>query len=119
MKNIFIPYELAVIAKEKGFNEQTLAFYTTTEKELIQIPLEGKTVLNHLQLKAPLYQQILDWLREEHNLFIEISLEKYGTLKIEIKGIIKLESLYCNCYTSKENYYEALNKSIEEALKLT
>lgn len=37
MKNLFIPYELAVIAKEKGFNEDCLAAYSFTSKEIIGI----------------------------------------------------------------------------------
>lgn len=82
MKNEFIPYELAVELKVLGFDERCLAGYRnyggiklmTTIKNASYPIIEnigyGKYghQNNHV-VKAPLYQQAFDWLREKHYLY--------------------------------------------------
>lgn len=66
MKNLFVPYEIALIAKEKGFNEPCLAEYDLLDKQLELIDsleFPSKNLKNNLC--APLYQQIIDWLVNE------------------------------------------------------
>lgn len=61
-KELFIPYELSVIAKDKGFNKECLALYNDKNEPFIP---EDSTILLSNSLKkltAPLYQQIIDWL---------------------------------------------------------
>src|SRR6185437_7847661 len=80
MKNLFVPYELAVLAFEKGANEiECLACYNQNKELFISIAGIGKKVVSNFALNndcsnhlaAPLYQQIVDWFREKH--LIEIS----------------------------------------------
>lgn len=111
MKHLFIPYELAVIAKEKGFNDECLSGYDKDKQPLICNPSEFGI------LPAPLYQQIVDWFREKHNIYIEITLTTTYDFKVEIKGE-GMELLYRTWKLTKEDYHEALNKSIEAAFKL-
>lgn len=60
MKNSFIPYEIAELAKETGFCEICLGYYLPED--------ETKTLYNKKVehddriILAPSYQQILDWL---------------------------------------------------------
>ncbi len=37
MKDLFLSYELALIAKQKGFNEDCLAFYAFTSKNFFPV----------------------------------------------------------------------------------
>lgn len=92
MKTLFVPYELAVIAKEKGFNEPCLFCYRG-EFDLYCHSLGG--YLEDVEFKAnsdfkdylvnerkpnywisaPLYQQIVDWFREKHFLHIAVNID--------------------------------------------
>ncbi len=70
MKNLFIPYELALIAKEKGFNEPCIAMFLEN-KELYSLnnpTSDFSTVTNEgkkYNIAAPLYQQLLDWFKRQ------------------------------------------------------
>lgn len=77
MKHLFIPYELAVIAKEKNykFNGDITGEYTTGGKlvsPMIDFYDYDCHVGDHGNILAPLYQQIIDWFREKHKLHIKI-----------------------------------------------
>ena len=69
MKNQFVPYEMALKLKELGFDVECLASYYHAGKNLDinQYIHNGKyTVL------APLWQQVIDWLRINHNIHIKV-----------------------------------------------
>jgi len=79
MKNLFIPYKLTVIAKEKGFNEPCLCIWEKKNIYSVQMPsyasgLLFKSIINsevgNKTYTAPLYQQIVDWFREKHKIKI-------------------------------------------------
>lgn len=73
MKKEFVPYDESSILKKIGFDEVCFAIYEDEEF----VPLEAVDVFglnrNSVFLEdiiaAPLYQQAIDWLRKEHNLF--------------------------------------------------
>jgi hypothetical protein len=134
MNNLFLSYELALIAKEKGFNEPCLACYRNTNAEPV---LRGcgallfevdRMYINSLNeegvLAVPLYQQIIDWFREKYNLDIvpqycmQYPLDKklrqvgYGGNIYNHKKDINVKSYFGT------TYYEALNFAIQEAFKL-
>lgn len=123
MKHLFIPYRLALIAKQKGFPNHTgsclAAWEQTKNAEWLHF---GSHPVGLLQ--ASLYQQIIDWFREKHSLIIEIQLDQTSTVKwaYDITKYNdfgnferKVDVLNWGLY---RNYYEALNKAIEEAFKL-
>lgn len=73
----FVPYELAVKLKEKGFREDCIA----------QVKLDNTIKFNHVfdnnihtilkchnklasYVDAPIISQVLKWLREEKNIFV-------------------------------------------------
>lgn len=116
MKNLFIPYNLALIAKEKGFSQKEgFRYYAGNGDKLWNY--NGK--LGSDGIIAPLYQQIVDWFREKHKIQITVCFNEYA-----VKS--------CNGYyytfdkgTRRQNwdgqskkYYETLNNAIEEAFKL-
>ncbi len=75
MIELFLPYELAVTAKEKGFNEKCFGFYTEEYKELIysQPKIHKSSDLPTKPFSAPMCQQIIDWFRTSHDIIIEVA----------------------------------------------
>lgn len=73
--------------------------------------------LNSPACSAPLYQQVVDWFREKHELRISVDFDKavnkwFG----KINGPLVRDIL--GFTDDKNTHYEALTKAIEEALKL-
>lgn len=128
MKQLFIPYELAVIAKEKGFPNNSgsclAAWEVNDDMEFLHF---GSHPIG--LLKAPLYQQIVDWFREKHNILITLLPDKEEG-KLCYHTIIDTNTDYSYSLIRRMardkserlevsfNYYKALNKAIEESFKL-
>jgi hypothetical protein len=131
MKHLFLPYELALIAKEKGFDEDCIAMYFKTSKKL---SIDSKNLLSNKicsGITAPLYQQIIDWLLEKHQISIEPQINPDLRWIIDFVPNILLthegsgnftfftgSKKLNNDYQGFNTKYEALNKAIEEAFKL-
>jgi len=118
MKNLFIPYKLAVIAKEKGFNEKCFGFWAgnpNVENYNWHLNITENNWHNHKNnttaIVSPLYQQILDWL-EQRGVFIEsVNFNQticYTLLKKNDNRWIETELIHL----------KDINKAIEEAFKL-
>ncbi len=126
MKHLFVSYKIAKQLKEKGFNEDCLAWYTRVAENKYQLILENVIAENILpqwnnSAVAPLYQQVIDWFREKHKIGITVD---FSGIDDNYRGEIKhIGSYYfhdhnnVNCDGS-ENYYEAFQKVIEKALTL-
>ena len=116
MKHLFVPYELAVKLKEKGFNEPCFAVYNNLRNGHIDLLSKryGKNEMISL-VAAPLYQQVVDWLREKYSLCVWVNKQWAG----EINYIGYVEGMYPIEKESDGNtYYEALTKVIKKVLKL-
>jgi hypothetical protein len=127
MKDQFVPYEIAVKLKEKGFDEPCLGFYYDEGK----FSFWNWTVFNeypHLTkntamimtdyISAPLWQQVIDWFREKHNLIMWVE-ARYGFKKkyfwfIHFDVLIKDDIFDLHI----ETYEEARQEAIEHALTL-
>lgn len=134
MKHLFLPYSLALKAKEKRFNEPCFGVYTThVFKDVYELDLEqymnfefedtmnDKFSLDSKCCSAPLYQQIVDWLREKHNLHINLAVNQFGYGFMY--SIIDIKASKCVKFLTgganhKFSYYEALSFAIEQALNL-
>jgi hypothetical protein len=78
---------------------------------------------------TPLYQQVIDWFREKHNIWISYELQtdefyggKYGS-KVVIRSVTIAPYKYkqiqaARAYMYFNNPYEALDEAILEALEL-
>ena len=131
MKKLFVPYELALLAKEKGFDETCFAAYEDFEnKELafrtiFQSNSDFKTEYSELckyQCSAPLYQQLVDWLETLHGLEISTKSWKKEGSKIEIVWVYSIKKLglpstfkFDKTFNSKN---QALNTVLTESFKL-
>ena len=81
MKNLFVPYYVAVEAMEHGFDEECLRFYNRTEVLRPSINRDGDNnsyltgVVDSDFVAAPTYGQLADWFRREKKLEITVHTE--------------------------------------------
>ena len=119
MKEQFVPYELTKELINKGFAEECLGYYHASNNELIINNIPNYSLeKDNLGIGAPLWQQVIEWLREKHDLDIMIRQTKkdgtayYKITKIETEDKIKGYSNFCNTVNS------ARQSAIEHALTL-
>lgn len=132
MKDQLITFETAKLAKEKGFNEYCYNYWidenTQTNEHYI-----GKLVKEFKPIPAPTQSLLQKWLREKHNIDVVISPERYYTgvnylvqaqkwdlnadPEVKLNFVIK-GSCWYNDNHEYPTYEEALEKGLQEALKL-
>lgn len=117
MKNLFVPLEIALQLKEKGFNEPCLAYFAAENNEegyVFEIDSAHALSLyanTDSHLLVPLYQQVIDWLDIKHGIFISIHKPyKHLPYGFSINRIVSGNRFETN--------REALNQAIIESLKL-
>lgn len=93
----FVEPEIAKLAKEKGFKEE---YYTW--------PTDG--------CPLPLYQQLIDWFREEHK--YHVAVRCWGTMFYGHIVDIQEKNEMDWDLTEFENYYDALQEAIKKAFEL-
>lgn len=116
IKEAYCNYEISELLKEKGFDEKVFTYY---EDKVLKYGLWfewNRSPLGHIA--APTHQMACAWLREVHNIFIEISTSidlngnyhySYSILNKECKYVRK-------GYTDFDWNYE---DAMEAALKYT
>jgi hypothetical protein len=76
MKHLFIPYALALILKQKGFQEHCFGSYYTNpscdEGERLVERYCTYFSLAEFEMLAPLYQQVVDFFRDKHSIYIAV-----------------------------------------------
>jgi len=98
MKHLFVPYKLALLAKEKGFDEDCVGYYLS--KSELEPVIQANSNPNKdapdwkNTISAPLYQQLIDWLFEKHDINIHHSL--LGSEDTLIKDAKHCVSIYKN-----------------------
>lgn len=112
MKEQFVTYEIAKMLKEKSFNEYCFSAYRNTDGEKSLMGLSkwknGEVYDNHEGFAAaPIWQQVEEWLRKKHNIYIYIERDG-GWWIVNIKDLskeeeegtldIKLKNEYSNCF---------------------
>ena len=116
MKDLFVPYEIALLAKENGFDDECFEWwYSPTQRasDLIFRQYKGDKAF----CDAPLYQQLTDWFREKHDLHISINyIDDIICFNSEVTNI-KSNTVLDGGYNSVD-YHQALNSAIKEAFKL-
>jgi len=126
MEKEFVTYEIALLLKELGYigddcfgvyiksiisNEGVLVNFATDD--LNGIDLVG-------EVNAPLWQQVINWLREKHNYNITYNvLEGYDCKKI-INYIFKGGDIqsHFKILSKKSDYYEARESAILKVIDL-
>lgn len=129
MKHLFMPYDLSLKAKQLKFNELCFGFYAGSSSTL---PIEMMNCKNDEWgtksksiCTAPIYQQIVDWLRENHKIDLSVSPELFTIsqrlFSVEVDVCYEAK-IYSHAKlikrVAKKEYYQALNNSIGEAFKI-
>jgi len=121
MEHLFVPYKIALELKEKGFNEPCLGFFKEEKFHTCFSFAYNQEEAEkfYKAISAPLYQQVMDWFREKHNIHLAVDFE-YLTNKYDVMFQEKTKGRWerYTRYYASVTYNEALNKGIEEALKL-
>lgn len=122
MKHLFLPYKLSLLAKQKGFDLTCLSAYRNSDGEEQLLPTDkwknsdAAISSSPDSCAAPVYQQIVDWLRIEHKILVHQVLgfhNKHYCFKIQTWA----ENPLRNIDTAQEgDYYKTFNKAIEIAL---
>jgi hypothetical protein len=131
MKSLFVPYKIAKLAKEKGFDEPCLAYYGDLSQALFGVQpndkisfrknstLEESHNNKNITSAAPLYQQLVDWFREKHLLILSINLVNdhwWSWSIIFVHPDNTTDDIIPD--SRKDNYHNSLNEVLEEAFKL-
>jgi hypothetical protein len=121
MKQLFVTPEIAIALKEKGFNEPCLGHYNSNGVFMFFADVRNCNTNSEFGFypTVPIHQQVTDWLREKHKIFIKISL--YGNTFNQYYSPSVTQNLNPNKtldFAQSSDYYEALNTAIKEALKL-
>lgn len=127
MENQFVSSEIAFKLKEKGFLNDCLGFYyydgSFQKYRLVYNESSDEWVKT---INAPLWQQVIDWFRTEHNIDINIFVGvthddatpiQWITWITKIDGLINSDS-DCNFEIQKPTFEEARQAAIEHTLTL-
>lgn len=121
MKHLFVPYDIAVKLEQNGFNEKCLGAYRWGTFYFIEVHATNedlKVTSATGTVAAPMWQQAVDWLRE-NGAFVCVELGEILYIAfVKYKGEIHWigDNIYSiKCY---DTYYSALQSVIEKALDL-
>lgn len=121
MEKQFVTYEIALKIKELGFDEECYGVFVQ-EKGNVLVPISniyytGCALLKHI--KAPLWQQVIDFLIDVYELEIMVKSWKEGGVIVYLYSINVLgkPSSYMN-QLAKKTYNEAREQAILKAIEL-
>jgi len=117
MKHLFAPYNLSLLAKEKGFNEPCLRYYNVGHNKDAPIRLSMFKNEQMGSVSAPLYQQLVDWLETTHRVLIVRFPYTSGKHKWDIWHWVNTSG-DDGKWEAYKIHIETLNKALEEAFKL-
>ena len=117
MKEQFVSYSIALKLKELGFNEHCFGMYCQ-HGDLQNINLFTSNDPDNISKRssfkliciAPLWQQVIDWFREEHNINLYLPKSVYGGY------VYVVDSKYSD--TIYKDYYDAREQAILKAIEL-
>lgn len=119
MKHLFVPKNIAQLARDNGFNEVCLAAYGAENDDNNSFQIWSEDGIdNHSSshLAAPLYQQLIDWFRNKHGIVIWIETAPY-TRTFNFRFYIETSDNRQEGHKSKD-YYKVYNEALIEGFKL-
>lgn len=129
MEDLFVSYDLALLANQKGFNLLCFNKYDKNKKIMndgyysYSKPATNKGTLLEFPA-APLYQQLVDWFRVKYDIIVGVDYERYNSCGFIKHRFHKENSLYKHIWTNtdsdniKISYYDALDLALNKAFKL-
>ena len=117
MEKQFVTYEIALKLKKLGFSEECLGIYYYDDSFKRYI-LEYKNTEEYLvYIPAPLWQQVIDWLREKYDIHIEIQSPDYP-LEIDFNWTIHKIQKFGAFHDGFADYNGAREQAILKALSM-
>ena len=126
MKKQFVTYEIALKLKELGFDEECFGRYEGADYYLEkwnEVKLEpthttSQNTFSWQLASAPLWQQVIDWLREKHNIHISIYPKMdVNCVDYTVKIYQYLEDSYLGEGEDEEYFPGGLKMILEERLE--
>lgn len=119
MKNLFVPYGLALKLKEKGFNEPCLALFNNSDKPVIagNTPVFNSKTEDDSIICVPTYQQVVDWFRINKDLYSVVFPTTNKGMYCAVLYRLPNNEIY-QSIERFDDYYNALNKLINESINL-
>ena len=121
----FCNYEISKKLKDLGFNEECFASYNLIDKNfnLYDTYANWNISFNTLSSKycsAPLWQQVIDWLREKQNIYINVEPITFDDEPTYVFEIINLKNgmLLNDINSSFEDPNEAHEQAILKAIDI-
>ncbi len=137
MKESCVPFNIAKQLKIKGFKEKCFAFYEDDGEFLYSNGthefngtwlISSKEGSSDLYYTAPLYQTVVDWLREKYDIEIRVNHNKFikeshGSKDIEyefeVRSIWREQVLRpMGIGGADTTYYKCLERAIEHAIEM-
>lgn len=128
-----VKYETAIVAKTKKFNVLVNDAYFLHADGKITLGMSNFDEPIHGEIKAPAQSLLQRWLRETHNIDIEVTRDSevhyqdetrwivkalnWNDIKVKNFSIAQLKFPDTSHHTDFKSYEEALEKGLEEALK--
>lgn len=123
MNHLFVSYAVAQKLKEKGFDQDCLAYYNPKNEFILGLS-KPRTDDKYDCISCPMHQQVIDFFRAKHNIIIEIQCDKTTYPKFCYEVYKYEDFAQWERKTNIDNwglylkYYEAMDKAIETALTL-
>lgn len=126
MKEQFCTYEIALKLKKLGFDEECFAHFRTDEYHDLmhncENCMDGDFIIEYnLDIKAPLWQQAVDWFREKHDLSIDVYTISGFSTPYYSWDIISKNNIYeINHFKigSNKSFYKMRKEAILKAIEL-
>lgn len=119
----YVPYEMAQLLKEKGYEAETDYYYNKETKSITPLrdlknewyPDSLQKVIDARYTPAPTYHEVLDWLAK-NGWYVAIGVRLRGRIMYVSEAARKLwrPTIYCGAHKTCE---DALNAAILETLK--
>ncbi len=122
MKEELIKFETAKLAKEKGFDWFVYDMYRNNDsKKKYRISFKPRNVNGDKQqmISAPTQSLLQKWLREEHNIKVDVSSSSHNMNKKWVDWYCSVNNIVIIDHRDGlETYEEALEKGLLKALNL-
>lgn len=119
MEKQFVTYEIALKLKELGFNDPCFAYWFTVNGKNPQISkrdihFNGYKNYSDSNTIAPLWQQVIDWLRIQHCTLVH----PFYRGKYEYMVESSIETASSGVIVEGENWNDAREKAVLKAFEL-
>ena len=111
IQEAYCSFEVALLLKEKGFNEVVHAYHNIYDK--VNLDFRVSVDAPHLQIPCPTHQMAMVWLRETYGIDILIEISDPS---------VKDRKYYCNIWGGNNNshildLFNSYEEAVEAALK--